>query len=183
MTDEPSSDESAPGTWTETARERWQRDRTTFQRVYDVLNRTPEYTSASEIAERAVCSPDGARDALAQLVEMRIAERRGERPVEYRRNESYFRWKRAEALASKRAVDDLRDELDDLLREDRSLQERFDVPNPGAVQPERFEGVDHAGIQERIDALKRWRSLREEIEILQRAIYRARRDADGSASA
>lgn len=112
------------------ARARWREERTTFQRVYDVISGPAGYLTAKTIGERAECSTDGARTALSQLVEMGIAERRGDRPVEYRRNESYFRWKRIEALARNRSTTDLQEEVETLIAEDRSLQERFGPPIP-----------------------------------------------------
>lgn len=63
------------------ARSRWREERTTFQRVYDVITGTTDYATAKAIGERADCSADGARAALSQLVEMGIAERRGDRRV------------------------------------------------------------------------------------------------------
>ena len=161
------------------ARARWREERTTFQRVYDVVTGTAEFTTAKAIAERADCSTDGARAALSQLVEMGVVERRGDRPVEYRRNESYLRWKRVEALAREHTVAELREELDELLAEEESLREHFDVPDPGAVPPAAFESHDHEAIHRTWDALTRWRSVREDIEVLQRALHRAEEGTDG----
>ena len=114
-TDGSSSDES------DEARRRWKRDQTTFQRVYDIMTGVTEHASASEVAERADCSPDGARNALTQLAELGIVDRRESRPAEYRRNESYFEWKRAETLADDHTAAALRERLDDLLAEDADL--------------------------------------------------------------
>lgn len=161
------------------ARARWREERTTFQRVYDVITGTTDYTAAKAIGERADCSTDGARAALSQLVEMGIAERRGDRPAEYRRNESYLRWKRVETLAREHSASELREEVEALLEEDRSFQERFDAPDPDAISPAVFEGVDHEAIHERWDALTRWRSVREDLEVLQQAVHRAEGDTEG----
>jgi len=130
MSDEPTRED---------ARARWRAERTTFQRVYDIVTGLNDFVTAKEVGTRADCSTDGARTALTQLVEMGIAERRGERPVEYRRNESYLRWKRIESLARDHSPAELREELDALLAEDQSLQERFDTSSPDAVSPSVFE--------------------------------------------
>jgi hypothetical protein len=82
-----------------------------------VITGTTDYTSASDIAEAADCSPDGARDALAQLVEMGVAERRDGRPATYCRNGSYFRWKRIENLAANNSAAELRERIDDLIED------------------------------------------------------------------
>lgn len=165
------------------ARRRWVENRTTFQRVYDVVTGTTAYASAGDLAERADCSDDGARAALSQLVEMGVAEKRGGRPAEYRRNESYFRWKRTEELAAEHATEELRSRLDDLLAEDESLQDRFGVPSPDAVTPA-FDGTDHDEIHDRGAAIRRWRTVRRDIELLQQAIHRTERsEGDTSDSA
>ncbi|GGL68703.1 DUF7342 family protein [Halocalculus aciditolerans] len=147
--------------------------------AYDVVTGTTDFASAKTIGERADCSTDGARSALTQLVEMGIAERRGTRPAEYRRNDSYFRWKRIETLAREHSTADLREEVDALLAEDQSFQDRFDAPSPDAISPATFEDIDHEDVHDRWDALTRWRSVRDHLEILQQAIHRAERDADG----
>ena len=174
-TGDSSSDES------DEAQGRWKRDRTTFQRVYDVMTGVTEHASASEIAERAACSPDGARNALTQLVEMGIADRRGSRPAEYRRNESYFEWKRVETLADDHTAAELRERLDDLLAEDADLQDSFGVPDPDAASVASVEGGDHAAVHDRLESLSRWRTVRHDVELLQRAISRAEaRGRDGT---
>lgn len=180
MTDEPNGPTPSDSHAGE-SRRRWREDRITFQRVYDVVTGTTDYASASEIADAADCSADGARDALAQLVEMEIAERRDGRPATYRRNDSYFRWKRIEELATNDSADDLRKRVEELLAEDETLQERFDVPDPDAVPPSAFEADDHDEVHERWDALTRWRTVRRDLEIVQRAAHRAeRRGGDGT---
>lgn len=173
------SDETAR----EDARTRWRAERTTFQRVYDVVTGLNDFVTAKEIGTRADCSTDGARTALTQLVEMGIAERHGERPVEYRRNESYLRWKRVESLARDHSPAELREELDALLAEDQSLQERFGAPTPDAVSPSIFESGDHEKVHDQWDSLSRWRSVRADLAIVQRAIHRAEGDTDGRTDA
>ena len=166
------------GALPEDARQQWEAERTTFQRVYDVVTGTAEYTTAAEIADHAACSTTGARDALSQLVEMGIAEQRGDRPTEYRRNDSYLRWKRIERLAEDHTAAELREELDALVEEDESLQERFDAPDPDAVPPAVFDDADHEAIHDRWDALSRWRTVREDLSVVQRAIHRVERNTD-----
>lgn len=186
MTDDPfdpTPSESHAGD----ARRRWRETRTTFQRVYDVVTGTADYATASDVAELADCSTDGARDALAQLVEMGIAEKREERPATYRRNESYFRWRRVEELARNNTAAELRDEVDALLREDREFQDRFGVANPDAISPAAFETSDHDEIHDRWEGLTRWRTVRRDVEVLQQAAHRAdgyeHDDAEDAASA
>lgn len=160
------------------ARARWRAERTTFQRVYDVITGTTDYEAATAISERADCSPDGARAALTQLVEMGIVESRGSRPTEYRRNDSYLRWKRIESLARGHTAGELREQVEELLEEDQSFQEEFEAPDPDTISPAMFESTDHDVVHERWDALTRWRSVREDLEVLQQAIHRAEGDSE-----
>lgn len=183
MADDP-RELSASSTEPGGARDHWTEDRTTFQRVYDVMTGVTEYATASTVADRAACSTDGARDALAQLVEMGIVEQQDGRPVEYRRNNSYFRWKRIDELATEHSATSLRSQLEDLLAEDEAFQEQFDAPNPDSISPTEFETTDHDQIHDRLDAVRRWRSTRNDIEVLQQAIHRAEQQhtADDTAS-
>ena len=165
----------------------WVNDRTTFQRVYDVVTGLTAYQPANIVADRARCSPDGARDALGQLAEMGVVDRRGDRPVEYRRNESYVRWKRIERLAAEHTPEELRSRVEDLLDEDAELQREFGVSDPDAVPAARVEETTHAEVHDHLEALSRWRTVRYDIELLQHAVSRARGhrydDGDVEASA
>ncbi|MUW13470.1 hypothetical protein GJ633_01510 [Halorubrum sp. CBA1125] len=138
-----------------------------------------EYERADTIAERAACSADGARNALTQLTEMGIATRRGNRPAEFRRNDSYFRWKRIETLADEHSLPELRERLNALIDEDAEFQDRFDVPDPNAVPSTRLADSDHATVHEYLESLSRWRTVRYDIELLQDAITRAERHQHG----
>jgi hypothetical protein len=141
--------------------------------VYDVITGVTDYAEASAIANRADCSTDGARDALTQLAEMGIVDHRGSCPVEYRRNESYFQWQRVERLADEHTHSKLRDRLDQLLEEDADLQGSFGVPSPDSVEIARIKNGDHAAVHDRLKSLSRWRTVRHDIELLQRAVSRA----------
>jgi predicted transcriptional regulator len=127
--------------------DQWQRDRTTFQRVYDVLVGSQAFLTAREFADRADCSETGARKALEQLVEMGIAERQDGRPASYRRNESYLQWRRIESLAREHDPDDLRTRVNELIAEDEGFQEEYRVPEPDAVSTDDIAVDDHETLQ------------------------------------
>lgn len=159
------------------ASDQWRSDRTTFQRVYDVLAGTTEPVAAAQFAEWADCSENGAREALAQLVEMGVAERSESRPVTYRRNPSYFRWKRVERLARDHSPTEIRSRLDELIDADQELQHQYDVPDPDAVaEDDPIE--DHDTLHDRLDDLSEWRTIRRDIVVLRRALQRAESDVD-----
>lgn len=178
MAEDESKAGSSPSD-TETAEQQWSENRTTFQRVYDVISGVTEYERVDTIAERAACSVDGARNALTQLTEMGIATRRGNRPVEFRRNDSYFRWKRIETLADDHSRSELRERLNELIDEDDEFQDRFSVPDPNAVPSTRLADSDHTAVHESLESLSRWRTVRYDIELLQDAITRVERHQHG----
>jgi predicted transcriptional regulator len=161
------------------AADRWQDDRTTFQRVYDVLVESQSLLTAEEFAERAACSETAARNALEQLAEMGIAERRDGRPARYRRNDSYFRWKRIESLAREHGLDELQDRLEDLIAEDAAFQNEYGVPDPDAVSTTADVPVnDHDAVHDRWEDLSEWRTIRRDITLLRQAVERAHRRVD-----
>lgn len=154
------------------ARDQWQDDRTTFQRVYDVLVGTQEWLAAQAFADRADCSASGARQALEQLVEMGIAERQEGRPTTYRRNDAYLRWKRIESLAREHAPEELRRRVEELIAEDEAFQEQFGVPDPAAVASADLP-EDHDALHEQWADLSEWRTVRRDIRVLRQAVHRA----------
>jgi predicted transcriptional regulator len=155
--------------------DRWQEDRTTFQRVYDVLVGSQSFLTAQEFADHANCSETGARKALEQLVEMGIAERQDGRPASYRRNESYLRWRR---IAREYSPDELRTRVDELIAEDETFQEKYGVPAPNAVSTDDIAVDDHETLHEYWADLSEWRTVRRDIRMLRRAVDRAETSVD-----
>ncbi|MFP4530607.1 MAG: hypothetical protein ACLFNC_04870 [Halodesulfurarchaeum sp.] len=162
----------------EQARSQWKADRTTFQRIYDVLAGTRTFSTAASYAERADCSETAARNALEQLAEMGIAARRDGRPAGYRRNESYFRWKRIESLAREHTREELQQRIEDLVAEDEAFQTAYGVPEPAAVSTTDLPPDDHDAVQERWEEVSNWRTVRRDIRDLRRAVERAETRAD-----
>jgi len=167
----------------QSAADRWGEERTTFQRVYDLIVGTREFESVATFAERADCSETAARNALEQLTEMGIARRREGRPVAYRRNDSYFRWKRVESLADERDSTELRQRIADLVDRDAAFQDRFGVPEPDAVGTGDVPVDDGEALHERWDALREWRTVRRDIRLLRDAVERAESRSDDGVAA
>jgi len=165
------------------ARDRWQDERTTFQRVYDVLVGTHEGATAAEFADRAACSETAARGALEQLAEMGIARTEGGRPATYLRNDSYFRWKRVESLAREHTAEELRERVESLIQRDAAFQERYGVPDPDAVTTADLSVDDHDTVEARWDDIAEWRTVRRDIRLLREAVERAEPRADDGAPA
>lgn len=166
-----------------TARDRWRDERTTFQRVYDVLVGAREFLAVEEFAERAACSENGAREALEQLAEMGVARRRDGRPARYRRNDSYLTWKRVESLARDRSPEELRERVAELDAEDRAFRDEYGVSDPDAVSTADVPVGEHEAVEDRWDDLHRWRTVRRDVRILRRAVERAEaRRRDGASA-
>jgi hypothetical protein len=163
--------------------DRWHEERTTFQRVYDVVLGTQTFRTAQEFAEHAECSETGAREALEQLVEMGITRRRDGRPASYRRNDAYLTWKRVESLAREHDPATLRERVDGLLEEDAAFQERFGVPDPEALTGDDLAGDNHETLHDRWEALTEWRTVRRDIRVLRRAVQRAETGLENGARA
>ena len=163
--------------------DRWPEDRTTFQRVYDVLVGTTTFLTVAEFAERADCSANGARRALEQLAEMGIAARQDSRPARYRRNDSYFTWRRVESLAREYTAEELRDRVDGLIQEYEAFQEKYGVPEPDAVSTDGLPVDDHETLHERWEDLQEWRTVRRDIRVLRRAVEHAESPVDDVARA
>lgn len=157
---------------------RWAENRTTFQRVYDILVGTQSHLDAREFADRANCSASGARQALDQLSEMGIAQKRAGRPATYRRNESYFRWKRIESLARDYSSAELHDRLEELTDADEAFQNTYGVPEPDAVSTTDLPVDDHDAVHERWEDLSEWRTVRRDIKVLRQAVDRVESQID-----
>lgn len=150
----------------------WHEDRTTFERVYDVLVGTHDHQPASAFADAADCSDGGARSALEQLVELGVATRRDGRPATYARNDAYFEWKRVESLARDHSAEALRSRVEDLVAADREFQDEYGVPTPDAVSLD-VPVDDHEAFHDRLEDLQEWRTVRRDVRVVRRAAERA----------
>lgn len=156
----------------------WEANRTTFQRIYDVLVGVHSFESADVIAESANCSETAARNALRQLVEMGIAVKRDGRPETYKRNDSYFEWKRIESIVAEYSIEEINSRIQELMDEDRSYQEDYSVPAPELVSSSDLPMDDPAAYESHFDALSHWKTIRRDIGILQRAVTQAESDSN-----
>ena len=157
----------------------WDADRTTFQRVYDILAGTTDPVSAQQFAEWARCSEIDARQSLEQLAEMGIAEQTGTRLALYQRNPSYCQWKRVETLSREHSASELRSRLAELIEVDQGLQKTYGVPDPDAVVISDDPVEDHEALHDRWDDLTEERTIRRDITILKRAVQRVESSDEG----
>lgn len=117
-------------------------DDTIATRVYDTVANIHEPAPISDICDLAMCSPDEARPVLNLLDELNIitvTTNDSESP-QYKRNDSYFRWRRAQELAMEFTLDEL-DEMDARFRHQiDAYQDMYDANT--------IEGVENASSNE-----------------------------------
>lgn len=162
-------------------REEWTESQDTRQRIRSIVMGLRQPSTATEIADRAACSTNAARKHLAELLDMGVVrEANGSDGTRYARNEAYVRWRRANELATTHTIDALLDALEDLQGRDEQFRRQFDVPvsEDIEIQP----GATHAEIEERLDAVSEWATIRESIDCHREALRIARRE-DGRLTA
>lgn len=156
-------------------RDEWTESQDTRHRIRSVVTglRTP--ATVGEIADRAACSPNAARKHLAELLDMGVVrEANGNDSTRYVRNEAYVRWRRANELARTNTIEALLDTLEDLEGREEQFRAQFDAPVPEDV--ELPEGATHAELEERLDAVAEWATIRDVIDRHREALRIARRE-------
>ncbi|MCU4719308.1 DUF7342 family protein [Halapricum hydrolyticum] len=158
-------------------RDEWARTQDTRTRIRAVVTGLAEPATAATVAERAHCSTNAARKHLGEFVELGIARQLdNDTGTRYVRNDAYFRWRRANDLATTRTVDQLLDDLQELEAQDEQYQDTFDASSPDAVSLP--EGASHAELEDRLQAIGEWHTVRESIERHKEALRIARRGDD-----
>jgi hypothetical protein len=169
---DPQPDESA------LARERqdWTDSQETRGRIRAVTTGLQEPATAATIAERAACSPNTARKHLDEFVTLGIVRKREDsRGARYMRNDAYFRWRRANELAENNEIEDLLDAVAELETQTEQFQQQFDTPAPADVDLP--DGATHAELEDRLEALSRWATLRKAIDRHREAIRISRHES------
>lgn len=147
------------------------------ERVYRVVLQLYDSTPVATIAERADCAPDTARRHLERLVDIGVLERVTESPRTYRRNESYFEWRKRNRL-EQLSTSQLQDRLEELSAREQEFRNQY-----GTESPETVDALDHAdydGIEEVWMDLSEWETVRRRIRRLEGV--RQKRAADSASS-
>jgi hypothetical protein len=148
-------------------------DRSTKERVYEVVTGLTEPTSVSEIAERADCSPGGARTNLKWLASMGIVDQTSGDPVLYRRNEAYFDFLRVDRLRKEYSEA----ELESLLEEYDARRERLTDELDGVdVDAGLLSGVPFDELDDTYDKMSELRTLRRRCRDIRRALLQLQQD-------
>lgn len=133
------------------------------QRVYRVALELYEPTRIAEIAARAECASDTARRHCERLADIGVISAETDDPTTYRRNESYFEWRRKNRLASL-TQQQLQEELQTLINRERTFRERYGVSSPAAVDA--VAVGDYEGVEEVWFDCSEWETVRRRIERL-----------------
>lgn len=148
--------------------------RSTKERVYEVVTALTDPTKVSTIADRADCSPNGARSTLDWFEDLGIVERVASEPALYRRNEAYFDFLRAHRLATEYDPDALARLAEEYESRDTELADRFGVTDPDGVEPGAVEA--EADFETVADRVSEWRAVRRRLRDLRRAQLLVERD-------
>ncbi|WP_458190835.1 DUF7342 family protein [Haladaptatus sp. NG-WS-4] len=148
------------------------------ERVYRVALQLYEPARVAAIAERADCAPDTARRHLERLVDIGVLERVAENPATYRRNESYFEWRKRSRL-EQLSPSQLQERLDELTTREQTLRDRYDAKRPSDVDA--LDHADYNQIEEVWMDLSEWETVRRRIRRLD--IVRQQRAADSESEA
>lgn len=164
----PDMPESFADSWTESLA-----DRSTKERVYEVVTGLTEPTPVSEIADRADCSPGGARTNLEWLASMGVADQTGSDPVLYERNEAYFDFLRVDRLTKEYSEAELESRLDEYEARLAELTAELDGTDvdPGVLSAVSFDELDDT-----YERLREIRTLRRRTRDIRRALLQLQED-------
>jgi DNA-binding transcriptional ArsR family regulator len=154
----------------ERERERWDEGKTVKERVYETVLTLGKPTTVAVIAERAGSTPESARTHLRWFAEMGIVERTDGRPEQYRKNEAYFEWKRADALRRERSPEELEQRLRALIERDRNYQARYDATGPEQVSALEHSEDDSEGFEPVWTEINDWYTIRADQRTTEQAL-------------
>ncbi len=146
------------------------------ERVYRVALELYEPTRVAEIAARAECAPDTARRHCQRLADIGVISTESDDPTTYRRNESYFEWRRMNRLASL-TEHELQEQLETLTERERAFRERYGEPSPAAVDA--VSVGDYERVEDVWQDCSEWETVRRRIERFD-AERRRRMDTPGT---
>ncbi len=155
----------------------WAEGQDTRARIRAVITGLHEPTTVTDVADRANCSPNAARKHLTEFVELGVAQERvAETGTRYVRNDAYFRWRRANELATTQTVEQLLADLRELESQDEQYKTNFEYETPADVPLP--EDATHAELEQRLQTLSEWQTVRKSISRYKQALRIAREQDD-----
>lgn len=102
-------------------------------RLYEAISNMESPRTAAELATRSACEPQTAREYLQSFLSLGVVIAHDGDPPTYERNDAYFEWDTVTTLAETRSLAALEDEIETLLEEIQTYQERYDSAVPDDV--------------------------------------------------
>jgi predicted ArsR family transcriptional regulator len=148
----------------------------TRERLLDIVTglRTP--TKVANIADRADCDPETARDYLEWFDEMGLVHSHDGRPIRYERNDAYFQWRRIDRIREEYSDQEIVEALSHTIEQIEDYRTQFDVDKPNAVSL--VEASQDMATEDAWEALSEWKTLERRAALLDAA----RRDNPPSGS-
>lgn len=134
--------------------------------------------TVEEVADRADHGSDAAREYLEWFEGMGIVTRVTDSPRTYRRNPEYFAWRRAQQLRDQYGTDELLSFLETETERDGEYREAFDAPSPAAVSVSEQAVETDRSVESVWSELSAWRTTRQRIDLLERALRTAGESVD-----
>lgn len=148
------------------AEREWKASTTAFERVESILERTTEWQSAGEIADRARVSEPTARKHLTALTESGYASASETGTgTRFKRNPDRRRLERVQRLADEHS----REELERAIREMKTRIREFEGEY-GATSPEELVGALEPDDEAGWDDLSRWKTTRRNLAFAKTAL-------------
>lgn len=160
----PETDET--GDVNEIAEREWKAATTAFERVESVLDRTTEWQSASDIAERARVSEPTARKHLSALAESgRASTNETGTGTQFRRNPDRRRLERVQQLADEHSRAALERSIREMKTRIREFEDEYGAASPEELV-DRLEPDDEDGWNN----LSRWKTTRRNLAFAKTAL-------------
>ena len=111
--------------------EEWLEETTPFERIYEIIRRTYDPTSASQIADRARVSPTTARKHLRTLVDAgEVTTSQDGQTTVYRRSETGIVTEHAQSLLAERTPEEIASGITELKTQIQNWRDEYDVDSP-----------------------------------------------------
>jgi len=127
------------------------------ERMLDVILQVREPTKVAAIAERVDCDTETARDYLQWFAEMGMVREISGRPVQYERNESYWRWRQVERIREQYSEAEIVEILSETVDAIDEYREQFDAESPDAVSL--VDDRPELSVEEAWEAVSEWQTL------------------------
>ncbi|ELZ31386.1 hypothetical protein C474_08792 [Halogeometricum pallidum JCM 14848] len=146
------------------------------ERLLDVVTALRTPTKVSDIADRAACDTETARDYLKWFDEMGMVHRHDGRPIRYERNDAYFQWRRIDRVREAYSDQEIVEALADTIERIEDYRRQFDADDPDDVSL--IKASRDMATEDAWEALSEWKTLERSAALLDAA----RRDHPDSRS-